>query len=364
MKKRIALVLVMTSLLVALSGCGDKTEENPGSSTGTESSVENSTEADAGSGEVTFNSDYKGLNIAYAKKAAVTDDEVLELALATYNQYTTTGSADNTVVDNGETVNIDFVGKQDGVAFEGGTAEGYSLGIGSGSFIAGFEEGLVGVKVGETVDLNLNFPDPYDPNPDLSGAPVVFTVTVNFIYAQTVEDMQDAEVEAFTSGDYTTVDDFMGYCREYLEMNATYQYDMGRERAVITALEGIATVSSLSQEKLDEYTASITNSLNQEAAMYGVDIETYCMYFMNGMDSATYIQNSAEASTRQHMILHAVAEKENLTVTTDEVVQYIAELAEKQGVDAASINKTEVEEYLIFQKVVDFVCENGTVTEQ
>lgn len=83
-------------------------------------------------------------------------------------------------VQKGDTVNIDYEGKRDGVAFEGGTAQGYDLKIGSGRFIAGFEDGLIGVNIGDTVDLNLTFPENYH-SADLAGAAVVFTVKVNYV---------------------------------------------------------------------------------------------------------------------------------------------------------------------------------------
>jgi len=97
-------------------------------------------------------------------------------------------------VENGDVVNLDYEGKKDGVAFEGGTAKGYDLEIGSGLFIPGFEEKLVGVMPGETVDLDLTFPEGYD-EPSLAGQPVVFTVTVNGI-AESISyaDVTDADL--------------------------------------------------------------------------------------------------------------------------------------------------------------------------
>lgn len=104
-------------------------------------------------------------------------DSVVESDVETYDLYfyKTEGK-----VQNGDVVNIDYCGKKDGVAFQGGTAEGHDLEIGSDSFIDGFEDGLIGVEIGSTVDLNLKFPDDYD-SADLAGQRVVFTVTVNYV---------------------------------------------------------------------------------------------------------------------------------------------------------------------------------------
>lgn len=115
-------------------------------------------------------------------------DTQSEYYLSTYNQFFTNTFADKMVkkvtegkVANGDTANIDFTGYLDGKEFDGGSAKGYELVIGSNSFIEGFEEGLVGVAIGSTVDLDLKFPDPYPNNTDLSGKPVVFKVKVNSV---------------------------------------------------------------------------------------------------------------------------------------------------------------------------------------
>ena len=126
--------------------------------------------------------DYKNIEVTMAGPEV--DQEEWDLINAqVYNDFVTaeSGGVLDRAVENGDLVNIDYSGKKDGVVFDGGTAAAQQLEIGSGSFIAGFEEGLVGVMPGETVDLNLTFPEVYH-NADLEGQAVVFTVTVNFIY--------------------------------------------------------------------------------------------------------------------------------------------------------------------------------------
>ena len=99
-------------------------------------------------------------------------------------------------VETGDTVNIDYTGYIDGEVFDGGSATGAPLTIGSKRFIEGFEDGLIGAEIGESVTLNLNFPDPYDPNPDLSGVPVVFEVKVNSIGKQIVPELTEDFVKS------------------------------------------------------------------------------------------------------------------------------------------------------------------------
>ena len=119
-------------------------------------------------------------------------------------------------VVNGDKVIIDFEGKRDGVAFEGGTSSGYELTIGSGQFIDGFEEGVIGMEIGETRDLDLKFPDPYKPNPDLSGVPVVFTVTLHEISEPQVPELTDEYVAGLGLTDCSTVSEYEEYVRERL----------------------------------------------------------------------------------------------------------------------------------------------------
>ena len=117
------------------------------------------------------------------------------------------GVTDRAPVD-GDTVNIDYVGKMDGEAFDNGSDTGYNLTLGSGSFIDGFESGIVEKKImpGETADIDVTFPDPYQNNPDFSGKPAVFTVTVNFIIA-TLDDFNDTMAHALNE-DCNTVEDY------------------------------------------------------------------------------------------------------------------------------------------------------------
>ena len=188
MKKLFALLLSMLMVVGAFTACGasDEAQQVP---------VEQ---------YVTLGA-YKGVEVV-VEKMAVSEDEIESYAFQIYNSLISAdnGGIKDRAIELGDTANIDYVGKKDGVAFDGGTASGYNLGIGSGSFIDGFEEGLVGVKPGETVDLNLTFPEGYQAE-DLAGQKVVFTVTVNYILPAAPADMEDAVVAGFDNEAYTNV---------------------------------------------------------------------------------------------------------------------------------------------------------------
>ncbi|MDE7257698.1 MAG: FKBP-type peptidyl-prolyl cis-trans isomerase, partial [Lachnospiraceae bacterium] len=129
--------------------------------------------------------------------------------------YTTTEEVTGRAVENGDTANIDFVGYIDGEAFDGGTGTGYDLTIGAHQFIDGFEDGLIGVNIGETVSLNLKFPDPYERNPDLAGVPVIFEVTVNSISKQVTPELNDEFVQTLGIEGCKTEKDLRDYVYNY-----------------------------------------------------------------------------------------------------------------------------------------------------
>lgn len=375
MKKKLifALTVLMTAGLMA--GCGKKTEEKTpetgstvsttDTAAGTQQDVPNVFLKDIDvASYLTLQSDYKGLSLSADEKVEVTEQQILDLALQAYNTTVTAeeGGVINRAVAEGDTVNIDFEGKQDGVAFEGGTAAGYDLTIGSGSFIDGFEDGLIGVTPGETVDLNLSFPKDYR-NTDLAGQEVVFTVTVNFIYPSSREEMADATIEALTEGDFVTVDAFLDYCRDYLENIAESNYRAARENAVIVQLESIAVFDSLPEDLVAKYNAAITEYLNIQAASYGVDADTFCTYYFQ-MDAATYAQQEAEARTRQDLLIKYIADQEGLNLSDEELEEAMQQYASEVGVESVdellvNADREDYREYFMYEKVVDFLFENA-----
>ena len=177
--------------------------------------------------------EYKGLEVSI-KKMEVTEElkkNYIDYILSRYPQWIQV--TDDSKAEEGDIVDINFEGKLDGVAFEGGTGRKEDLQLGSGAFIEGFEEGLVGAGVGETLDLSLQFPDPYDNNPDLSGAPVVFTVTVNGIQKRNVlTELTDDYVKTLDVG-CNTVEEYEAYVEELLETDAARTNEANLDEALI-----------------------------------------------------------------------------------------------------------------------------------
>lgn len=197
MKRKAAIMMVALMTAGLLGACGGKEDSTGSSSSGNTNKESSEVTGTTASDEETERTDlkdikvedyvtlgeYKNIAVTVSAQAQVEDSDVDSNALQLYNSKVTAanGGIMDRAAEDGDTVNIDYEGKKDDVAFQGGTAQNQSLTLGSNSFIDGFEDGLIGVKPGETVDLNLTFPENYQ-STELAGAEVVFTVTVNFIY--------------------------------------------------------------------------------------------------------------------------------------------------------------------------------------
>ena len=183
MKKKIIAALIGICTVVVMTGCGNKGISND---------------------KITIKQ-YKGLEVEKVDPVEVTDTDVEDSINSTLQTKSTQNDITDRPAQEGDVVTIDYEGKKDGVAFEGGTAQDQQLKIGSNSFIAGFEEGIIGHNIGETFDLNLTFPENYQKE-DLAGQPVVFTVTLDKIAEVIVPELTDELVAELSETSKTIAD--------------------------------------------------------------------------------------------------------------------------------------------------------------
>ena len=213
--------------------------------------------------------DYQNLSVT-VEKPKVEDAEVVQTMLNLYRRGISAelGGITDRAVARGDTVNIDYVGKMNGEPFENGSASGTQLTIGSGSFIDGFEDGLVGAMPGETVELDLAFPDPYLNNPDLSGQAVAFTVTVNFILPplESEADLLDEVAAAAGLEEVSTVQELRQYAYDSLNRNAQIQYESNVQNAMIQELLAQCDFKKLPENMLERSRKTLTENLEQAAA--------------------------------------------------------------------------------------------------
>ena len=255
----------------------------------------------------------------------------------------------------GDTVNIDYVGKKDGVAFDGGTASGYDLKLGSNTFIDGFEDGLIGAVKGQKLDLDLTFPEGY-PSEDLAGQAVVFEVTVNAV--KTPSELNDDLVMANT--DYKTLEEYREATRNDLEKqaadNAEYQKQSSVFQTIMNNSQVVASEKSIQaayDEAMTYYETMATNS--------GMELETLVGYY--GMDLDTFkaqVRTQAEENAKQQLVINAIADKEGIKVTDDE----LESMAEEYGFESVdkmkeSAGENVVNESLLTNLVLKFVSDNA-----
>lgn len=363
MKRKLSYFISIICILTMLAGCASskQTEQNTDTTPSEDSTLtlSNITVEDY----VTLG-EYKGLEVAMAP--ASVDEATWEEWVAEEYFYQVTaenGGVFDRAVENGDTVNIDYVGTQDGVAFSGGTAQGATLTIGSGKYIGGFEEGLIGVMPGETVELNLTFPENYG-NVDLAGAEVVFTVTVNFIVAE----MTDEIIAGFGSEEYSTVEELRQSVYDYLYEMALADYESDLEYEIITMVVGNCTISECPEEIVEQYKESITYNIETLAVMYGMDGETLINYQF-GRTMEDYVKEAAEDSAKQALVLQAIANKEGLVLSEEGLLERIEEYALENGAESAEemltyISMQDFRDYFMTNDVIEFLKNNNTVVEQ
>lgn len=267
---------------------------------------------------VTLN-DYKNMKVT-AYKPEVTDEDIEQYI----NSEMLNGYITDRKVENGDVVNIDYVGKKDGVAFDGGTASGSDLEIGSGSFIEGFEEGLIGVMPGETVDLELTFPEGY-PEKTLAGQPVVFTVTVNGI-AESMEyaDATDADL-ARLGLPYETKDALWEAAKAEVEKNAEETFETSKTSAILNQILSESTIKSVPEYLVEEQIQGFETYMESMSQMYyGMNFEQYLEQTEQKSleDFEAEIRPDCETTVKQYLISEALARSENLEITDELIREY------------------------------------------
>ena len=338
------------------TGTEDASEEESESESETEFNVADLPAYDAS--EYVTLGEYKGLTVE-VDPVEVTDEQVMDKIASETKQTLTEGT-----VEDGDTVNIDYVGKLDGEEFDGGSAEGYDLEIGSCTFIDGFEDGIIGMQVGETKDLELTFPEDYH-SEELAGKDVVFTVTVNSIsrVPELTDEVADSVVEGMTAEAYQES------VRQDLEDSAKESQKSDAQQKLLQAVYNNATISGYPEENLQYTIKRATDYYEWLASMYGMSLDDYLTnYGMTQDEFKEQIQPVAEEALGEEMTLLAIAKEENIEVSDEEYQDGLARYAEAQGMDDPSkLEEAYGENYirnsLLQEKVLNFLYENATIEE-
>ncbi len=244
----------------------------------------------------------------------------------------------------GDTADIDFVGTLDGVAFDGGSAEGYELELGSNTFVPGFEEQIVGMNIGDVKDINITFPEDY--TPEMAGKDVVFKVTLNSLSKTELPELDDDFVQDVS--EFNTVEEYRADTRKDMERVMQEQMDAKWRTAIMTQACNNMTVEipeSMMEEKIDELIRSYAANFGlTDPKMTTDDIKN-----MMGLDEEAInatIRPAAEYQIKQELLLDAIVTAENIEITDEELEDYIKGAAETVGVTADQIRQYFGEEYI------------------
>ena len=276
---------------------------------------------------VTLPEDYAAIPL---KKADIepTEDEVQSQIDSLLDQHSTTAEVTGRAAANGDTVTIDYSGTVDGVAFTGGTYSGYSLKLGSGTFIDGFEDQIVGHNVGDTFDVKVTFPEGYSDSTDaegntlvLSGKEAVFSVTLNGISEEVQPELTDAWVDETlgTSNDLHSVEALRAFYQKQL-------YQTNLQTAVMDYLLQNSTFGDIPKSVLDYQVTQCLNYYYTMGGYYGYELDAFVQ--MMGYDNAdamlAALADNIESYAKEALVYQAVAEAMELAPTQEQIDAYSA----------------------------------------
>lgn len=328
-------VMVVTA---TLGGCGQK-----GASTGSSVSAEEEQDVEISAKQLLKATDYKvekyvklndymNMTVELTNDYSVSDEDIQNYIEYLMSQYPAYEVSDKKTVESGDVVNIDYVGKVDGEEFSGGSATGQHLTIGSGSFIDGFEDGLIGKKVGETVDLNLKFPDTYSNNPDLAGKDVVFTVTINSIDTKkemTYDDLTDEYVsENFAGSGITTVDGLKTTVSSSLEQQNYSSKMQEIQSAVLSKLLEECEVT-LPDGLLDQRVSEYKDRVNKAVEESGKTFDEYMN--MSEEDFDKQVPDYIQESLKQELILEAIVKDQKISISQKKFEAFVDSYVSQYG---------------------------------
>ena len=311
--------------------------------------------------------EYMGIELEKVETAVSDEDIEKELEQTRSNTALIEDVEDeNATVEDGDIVLLNFCGKKDGVAFEGGTAENYELTIGSHSFIPGFEEGMVGMKLGEEKDLDLTFPEEYHAD-DLAGAAVVFTVKVNAIKRKQLAPLDDEFAKDVS--EFDTLDEYKASLREEMEKQreeSALNHYKANIAIKVTEDSDVVAPESMVEKEVENYLNEMTYNLRAQ----GIEMEQYYQLTGNSEeDVKKEFSGRAEASVKQQLVLGAIADREEIDVTEEEMDAEYEKLSKYYQMEKDQLKQifmvqgqTEsLRNSIKFEKVMDKLFENAVI---
>ena len=311
--------------------------------------------------------DYKGLTVEVTKQE-VTDADVDARIEQDRQKVARTVDVEGRALENGDTVNLDYAGSVDGVAFEGGTAEGQTLTLGSNQFIPGFEEQMVGMNIGEEKDLNVTFPEQYHAA-ELAGKAAVFHVKVNSATHTELPELNDEF--AADASEYNTFAEYKDSIVKELNEKAAKNNEVAVENALVEKATANAQMD-IPEAMIRDQVNYILREMQMRMAYQGLRLEDYLKYTGQTVEQlADMYKGEAEQRVKMELTLEAIRKAEGVEPTDEDVQKQIAEQAERMGQKVEDFEKTLTDEqrgYLkdsaAIQKVVELLKKDCKVEEK
>ena len=311
--------------------------------------------------EVTLG-EYKGLEVAKAD-VAVSEEEVAAELEKEREKNARTISVEDRAVENGDMIMLDFEGFVNGVAFDGGKGENYPLTIGSNAFIPGFEEQLVGAKIGEDVEVNVTFPEEYQAK-ELAGCPAVFKCKVNEIKVKELPELDDDFAQDVSKFD--TLAEYKEDIKAKLEENKADAAKRAKEDAIIEKIIENAQMD-IPEAMIDTQARQLVDEFAQRIQAQGLSFEQYLQFTGMNLDTALeQMKPNAVKRIQSRLVLEAVVKAENIEVSEDDVKAEIAKMAETYKMDADKLaeimsdeEKKQIQMDMAIEKAVELVTETA-----
>ncbi|MCR5019664.1 trigger factor [Ruminococcus sp.] len=305
--------------------------------------------------------DYKGIEVEKVVNA-VTDEDIQKKLDELREKNVRIITVDDRAAETGDTVKIDFEGFKDGVAFDGGKAEDFDLELGSGQFIPGFEDQIVGHSTGEEFEINVTFPEEYQVK-DLAGAPAVFKINLKSISKKELPELDDDMVKDST--DFDTVDEYKADVKAKLEEAA--------EKAADTKVEGDLfdkVVENMTAEipdvMYDNRVNEMVAELEQRMASQGISLDMYMQFTGQNIDTIKKgYAEQAEKQVKLRLALEKVAEVENIEVTDEDIENEFKKLAETYNMEVEQVKSyvraEDLKKDLAVGKAVDIIKDSAVI---
>ncbi len=307
---------------------------------------------------------YKGVKIDKIETEVTDEDVDKEIKREQESNARTITVTDRPVKD-GDTAVIDFEGFKDGEAFEGGKGENYPLVIGSGSFIPGFEEQLIGKNTGDEIEVNVTFPEDYNAK-DLAGQPALFKVKINEIKEKELPELDDEFASEVS--EFDTMDEYRADVKKNLAEKKEKEAKEKKEDAVIEAIIKDSKME-IPDAMIETSTENMVNDYARRLQSQGLSLEQYFMF--TGLDLEKFkeqMRPGAQKRIESRLVLEAIVAAENFEVTDEEYEKELERIAEESKMELDKLKeyigddeygKNQIVEDLKIQKAVDLIVENA-----